>query len=143
MTDKKFFFEKVIATPNQKLLLLNFLRDRKYKISHSFLPNENDHNKFVEEHPYREWHIVKENDKGIGSFYIQFNNSIGINLKKQTQNCIEEIINFINDKYLPQPESLSQIPPYFYINIPSKNLELQAILDKMKKFDQLQVSYKI
>jgi len=142
MIDRKFFFEKVTATPSQKLLLFNFLKERKYKISHSLLPDENDHNKFVEKHPYRDWYIIRENHKGIGSFYIQFDNSIGINLNKQTQNCVEEIINFIKRRYVPKTESLSKIPPYFYINIPSKNLELQAILDKME-FDQLQVSYKI
>lgn len=142
MTNEKFLFEKVTATPNQKLLLFKLLRERKYKISHTFLPNENDHNKFVEEHPYRGWYIVKEKDIGIGSFYIQFNNSIGINLNKQTQNCIEEIINFIKVRYVPQPESLSQIPPYFYINIPIENLELKAIFDKMK-INSLQISYKI
>ena len=142
MTAKRFFFEKIIATPSQKLLLFNFLRERKYKISHSLLPNENAHNKFVEKHPYREWYIVKENEKGIGSFYIQYDNSIGINLNKQTQNCVEEIIKFIKVNYIPQPKSLSKIPPYFYINIPSKNIELQSILEEMR-IDQIQVSYKI
>ena len=55
---KKINFEKICGTDRQKNILFNLLKQRKYKISHSNIPDIISHNNFVENHPYRAWFIV-------------------------------------------------------------------------------------
>ena len=142
MNNKQIIFDKVTGSSNQKLILFNLLKKRKYKISHSELPSQEKHNHFVDNHPYRDWFIVKENEIEIGSFYLKFDNSVGLNLIKQSQFCVDSIINFIRINYLPEVYSESIVPTYFYINISNDNFELQNILHKLN-FNKIQVSYKI
>ena len=52
------------------------------------------------------------------------------------------ILNFIKQNFSINKEVSSMIPSFFYINISSDNLELQAILDKID-VRKLQISYKI
>ena len=135
-------FEKISGNQRQKNILFKLLKRRKYKISHSQIPNISLHNNFVENHPYRAWFIIFDKKEEIGTFYIKFDNSIGINLEIQTKENIELILNFIKSNFLPQNEVSSLIPPYFYLNISRDNFQLQGILDEME-ISKLQVSYKI
>ena len=135
-------FEKICGSERQKNILFQLLKKRIYKISHSEIPDIKSHDKFVENHPYRAWFIIFENGKEIGTFYIKFDNSIGLNLINQTKKNIEFILGFIKSNFSPQDELSSLIPPYFYLNISSENLELKAILEEMKIY-KLQTSYKI
>ena len=140
--DQKINFEKICGSERQKIILFELLKKRKYNISHSQIPDINLHNKFVENHPYREWFIVFQKEQEIGTFYIKFDNSIGLNLMKQTKENIQLILDFINSKFSPKKEISSLVPPYFYLNISSDNFELQAILEELKIY-KLQISYKI
>lgn len=135
-------FEKISGSERQKKILFRLLKQRKYKISHLQTPDIRSHNNFVENHPYRAWFIVFDKKEEIGTFYIKFDNSIGINLLIQTKENIEFILSFIKSNYLPQNEVASLIPSYFYLNISSDNFQLQGILDEME-ITKLQVSYKI
>jgi len=139
---KNINFEKVFGSDRQKNILFKLLKQRKYKISHSQIPDINLHNKFVENHPYRAWFIVFNKQEEIGTFYIKFDNSIGINLIFQTKENIQCILKFIKSNFSPQKEISSLIPPYFYLNISSDNNQLQFILEELG-IDKLQVSYKI
>ena len=112
-------FEKISGNQRQKNILFKLLKRRKYKISHSQIPNISLHNNFVENHPYRAWFIIFDNKENI-----------------------ELILNFIKSNFLPQNEVSSLIPPYFYLNISRDNFQLQGILDEME-ISKLQVSYKI
>ena len=140
--ENNIFFEKISGTHKQKKLLFELLKKRKYKISHNKLPSFEKHITFVNNHPYKVWYLVIENDKPIGAFYIKADNSIGLNLLIQTEIVIKSIINFIKMNYLPTNKVASKIPPYFYINVPSKNIELMEILDK-RKIKRIQISYQL
>ena len=135
-------FEKIFGSDRQKIILFRLLKKRKYKISHSQIPDIYSHNKFVENHPYRAWFIVFDKQNEIGTFYIKFDNSIGLNLIIQTKENIEYILKFVRSNFSPQKELSSQIPPYFYLNVSSENYQLQNILEEMG-ICKLQVSYKI
>ena len=139
---KNIHFEKICGSDRQKNLLYQLLKKRKYKISHTQIPDIKLHNNFVENHPYREWFIVSENEEEIGTFYIKFDNSIGLNLIIQNKENISYILKFVKNNFLPQKEVSSLIPPFFYLNIASENYQLQCILDEMK-INKLQISYKI
>ena len=140
--NKNINFEKIYGSDRQKNILFQLLKKRIYKISHSEIPDIKSHNEFVENHPYRAWFIIFENGKEIGTFYIKFDNSIGLNLTNQTKQNIEIILGFIKSNFEPQKEISSLIPSYFYLNISSENIELEAILEEMKIY-RLQTSYKI
>ncbi len=139
---KKINFEKISGSDRQKKILFNLLKQRKYKISHSEVPDINLHIKFVENHPYRAWFIVFDEQNEIGTFYIKFDNSIGINLEVQTKENIESVLKFIQSNFSPLKEVASVIPPYFYLNISSDNYQLQCILESIGIY-KLQISYKI
>ena len=142
INNQKLNFEKIYGTKRQKIILFELLKKRKYNISHSQIPDINLHNKFVDNHPYREWFIIFQKEQEIGTFYIKQDNSIGLNLIKQTKESIQLILDYINSKFSPEEEISSLVPAYFYLNISSDNFELQAILEELK-IPKLQISYKI
>ena len=142
INNQKLNFEKIYGTKRQKIILFELLKKRKYNISHSQIPDINLHNKFVDNHPYREWFIIFQKEQEIGTFYIKQDNSIGLNLIKQTKESIQLILDYINSKFSPEEEISSLVPSYFYLNISSDNFELQAILEELK-IPKLQISYKI
>ena len=135
-------FKKITGTNSQILILFSLLDNRKYKISHKSMPSLENHKNFVLNNPYREWYLVEKGNIDIGSFYIKFDNSIGINLKEYSIDIIKAIINFIKENYSPQAPSPSLIPPYFYINSSSENHLLKAIFTELN-IQSIQVSYKI
>ena len=140
--NKKIIFKKVIGEDKQKEMLFNLLKKRKYNISHAELPDIKKHNTFVDNHPYREWFIVSRGKELLGTFYIKFDNSIGINIIEQNIENIELILNFIKKNFSPNKEVSSMVPAFFYINIASDNSELQDIMNKVN-VRKLQISYKI
>ena len=56
------------------------LKLRTSTISHKHQPTLEEHKKFVINHPYRFWFLVKESDEYIGSVYLKHDNSIGLNI---------------------------------------------------------------
>ena len=88
-------FKKITGTNSQILILFSLLDKRKYNISHENMPSLENHRNFVINNPYRAWYLVKKSKINIGSFYIKFDNSIGINLKGYSFDIITEIIKFI------------------------------------------------
>ena len=73
-------FEKVEITKKHIDILFKLLSNRKFNISHKEMPSFSEHEKFVSSNPYRYWYLISNKKKYIGSFYIQYDNSIGINL---------------------------------------------------------------
>ena len=106
------------------------------------MPSFENHTKFVIDNPYRVWYLLEKESIDIGSFYIKFDNSIGINLQEYSLDNIESIITFIKNNYSPLPSFPSMIPPYFYINSPINNAKLKSILNKLEVIP-IQISYKI
>ena len=123
-------------------LLYELLSKRSYSISHKVLPTKIEHIKFINSKPYRFWAIIFDNDNLIGSFYIQNDNSIGVNLRKVNKEIVQYLLQFISINIKPREAIKSKIPDYFFINVPYDNIKLKKILSDLK-FKPIQVSYKI
>tara|TARA_Y100000589_G_C26951523_1_gene546687 strand:+ start:27 stop:455 length:429 start_codon:yes stop_codon:yes gene_type:complete len=142
MNNSKVNFQIVTNSEQTISLLYELLAKRKHKISHKEMPNYDDHRKFVSNHPYRYWYIIKTTNIPIGSFYIKSDNSVGINIIDESKEIIECIINFINANIEPNPSVKSMIPDYFFVNIPSTNINLINIFENLNK-KSIQSSYQI
>lgn len=136
------FFELVTNTSEQIENLYELLKGRDFSISHKNLPSYSDHEKFVKNAPYRFWYIIKYSDEIIGSFYLKWDNSIGINFNKADKNLVIKIISYVRSSFQPMPEVPSFIPNYFYLNVSAHNQNLIDIIDQLGE-ERLQVSYKL
>lgn len=123
-------------------ILYKLLKGRHHSISHKCVPSFEEHQKFVLDNRYRCWHIIFVSCKLYGTFYIQNNNSIGLNLIYNDAAVVADLVNFINIKFTPLKEIKSDTPPYFYLNIASKNRELQQIISDFG-FVCIQTSYQL
>ena len=135
-------FELIIRKKSQIEILYKLLKNRVHKISHSKIPNYDNHKKFVESHPYRKWYLVKKKSSYVGTFYIKDDNSIGLNLNNVDKDLVLECIDYIKRNFVPRETSASMVPDYFYINVAATNDELIKIMDE-HFFNQLQISFKI
>ena len=141
-SNTRFRFEKVDGTQEQIEMLYSFLSKRSYSISHKNLPSPESHKHFVLFHPSRAWFIVFEGEEFHGSFYLQKDNSIGVNLLRQTDDIIGAIVNYIKGRFDPYGHIPSVTPPFFYINVAHSNSEMQEILIN-KGLKALQISYQL
>ena len=123
-------------------ILYKLLKKRSNNISHQYLPDYEKHKIFVKNNPYFKWYIVYLFGKEIGTFYLQFNNSIGININNPTKSIIDEILDFIKTNFSPHEEVSSQIPSYFYVNIADTNQDLIDIMRSLE-LSQIQVTFKL
>ena len=139
---KTLRFEKVKGTDAQVKILFSLLSSRKHSISHLKVPNYEDHRNFVISNPYRIWFIIFINSEAVGSFYLQNDNSIGLNINCYNSDIIDKILTFINEKFKPMPSVPSLIPPFFYLNVSYKNSDLRKVLMK-RNLIPLQISYKL
>ena len=135
-------FEKITGSKEQIVALYNLLKKRIHVISHQKLPSFKDHKNFVLRNPYLDWFLVSKNSYPIGSFYIKRDNSLGLNLVIQDHATVIKIIDFINENLRPVSELPSEVPPFFYINVPYSNTELQKIVTEAELIP-IQVSYKL
>ena len=138
----KITFETITGSDQQIDMLYNQLKNRKYDISHKFLPPFEDHIKFVKNHPYRYWMMILKDGFPIGTFYIQADNSIGLNISEPFPRLILEVLAYIREKFTPLKEVKSKIPPYFFFNVPYNNEKLRELLIHAGSVP-IQISYKI
>jgi RimJ/RimL family protein N-acetyltransferase len=147
LTDEILFFlprEKLTfaeVTSEHTGILYEFLEDRKHNISHKDLPEYEDHKSFVENHPYLHWCIIFYKEP-IGAFYIQKDNSISININNPKIDIVNEILLFIKKNFKPMNAIPSSVPPYFFLNIASSNVEFIKILEQLE-LQAVQVSYRL
>ena len=106
------------------------------------MPEFENHKIFVKNNPYKFWYFIENKSEIIGTFYIKYDNSIGLNLIKYSQTTLAKIIEFIRENFSPEKECPSTIPPYFYINTPINNKELHFILQELD-LKSIQISFKI
>ena len=123
-------------------ILYELLKMRIHKISHNKLPSFQRHQNFVKNHPYYKWYIIYLNDIAVGTFYIQNDNSIGINLNNPRKFVLQEIFEFITKNFDPKEGISSKIPNYFYLNVASTNIELINIIRNLG-LDLIQFSFKL
>ena len=135
-------FELIIGKEFQIDILYKLLKDRTHNISHSKVPDYEEHIKFVNSHPYRSWYLIKKKNNYVGTFYIKDDNSIGLNVINLDKNIVLNCINYIKRNFAPRESSASMVPNYFFINVAATNHELIKIMDELI-INQLQISYKI
>jgi L-amino acid N-acyltransferase YncA len=121
--------------------LFELLKKRKHFISYTKVPSYESHKSFVESNPYMHWYLISL-DQPVGTFYIQSDNSIGLNFCNPTADIVKEVLGFLKRNFEPQKAIPSKVPPYFYINVSVKNLDIKNILDGLK-LNPIQVSYKL
>ena len=136
----KLKFKKVESSDCS--VLYGLLKERNFNISHRNLPTYENHKKFVNNNPYLEWYIIFLFDKVLGTFYIQEDNSIGINIINPNESIINEILDFILNNFSPKEEVLSKIPNYFYVNVANTNKELIDIMNNCG-FNLIQLTFKL
>lgn len=140
------------STTNQRLkfkavdmsdakILYELLNNRAYNISHSNETSFEDHLTFIKNTPYLHWYLISTNIP-IGTFYILENNSIGLNIKIQSEEIVSQIINFIKNNFTPQKPFASKVPSYFYINTPIRNTNMIKLLEK-NNLISIQITHKI
>ena len=122
-------FELVIPTAAQIETLYKQIKKRSHNISHKSVPSFDQHAKFVQNHPYREWVIVKDNDRAIGNVYIHFDNSIGLHFESSKYfDRVDEVLRFVNTSSLPLPAEPSVRIGEFFFRVSSDNRLLQERL---------------
>ena len=132
---------KIVDLSDSKILY-ELLKIRKHKISHNELPSFQIHQNFVKNCPYYKWYIIYLNDIAVGTFYIQNDNSIGINLNHPRKFILQEIFEFITKNFSPKEAIASKIPNYFYLNVASTNTELINLIRKLG-LELIQFSFKL
>lgn len=127
---------------NDTEVLFELLTQRVHSISHMKTPTWDEHEAFVKANPYRYWTIILEDDCPIGTFYLQDNNSVGLNINEPTLYLVSQVLTNIRTKFKPLGEKKSKVPPYFYINAPYGNKKLGQLLIHFEA-KPIQISYKI
>ena len=138
----KFNAELIIGTDEQNKILYDLLSKRTFKISHELMPDFDEHIKFVLENPYRCWFLLKNKDVYFGSFYIHNDNSVGINLIKYEEEIVIWCLKFINKQFEHLTPIKSVIPPFFYVNVSPKNMDMNSFF-KAKNYELIQQSYRV
>ena len=136
----KLTFKKVEYT--DCALLYELLKEREHYISHAKLPDYENHRNFVRDSPYLNWYIIYLFGQALGTFYIQYDNSIGINIKNASRSIINEVFNFILKNFSPREEVSSLIPSYFFVNVANTNKDLIDIINSLDLL-QIQVTFKL
>jgi hypothetical protein len=133
-------FEKFTGAEHQGDVLYELLKKRKHNISHKSNPTKYEHNKFINNHPYRAWYLILKNNKYIGSTYVLKNNCISINFINEDFEILSSVLKFIFKHYKPLKEIKSERPPNFYINVPPNNKKIRFELNKIGA-KKIQITY--
>lgn len=124
--NSNIILEEIAPNKEQIRVLFDQLKQRKFNISHRYLPKYEDHEEFVKNHPYRAWFIIKKLGEIIGNIYVQFDNSIGLNcVDETTEEQIENILKILTSKLPPLEGSPSIRFGDYFLNVSASNLNLQ------------------
>ena len=123
-------------------VLFELLKQRVHSISHIETPTWDEHEAFVKANPYRYWAIILEDGCPVGTFYLQDDNSVGLNINEPSLYLVSQILINIRAKFKPLREKKSKVPPYFYVNASCGNEKLGQLLIQCEA-KPIQISYKI
>ncbi len=130
--------KEVIPTSNQISILYDLLKIRKFNISHDIMPTIYQHENFVKNHPYRGWYLIYDatnNSNLIGSVYVNFDNSVGLNMDVDKISFSAEYFTQILKKQIrplaPKPSKVFR--DYFY-NVSPKNSDMVRWLSNSRYF---------
>ena len=96
----------------------------------------------MKSNPYRHWALVFEADALVGSYYIQNDNSIGLNLLHARKTLVCELIDHIKSNFEPAAGIKTKVAAHFYINVAYDNEDLKKNLDELD-IVPIQISFKI
>ena len=133
--------DPVMPSDIQTELLYQQLSSRTCSISHNELPSYENHKEFVAKNPYRAWFIIKSKDLVLGNVYVQYDNSIGLNVCIQiTEIQIKSVLDLISNKLKPLEPIPSVRSGKFFLNVATSNIELQnkltnlGLIEKQRSF---------
>lgn len=120
--------EQIVGTERQISALYELFNNRQHRISAAVRIDKDAHHKFVTDHPYRAWFLIKSSNLVLGSLYISFDNAIGLDLEHAENISLNQLVSLVSEKYEPLPEIPSVRAGYFHINVPSGNHNLIRVL---------------
>ena len=112
-------------------ILFEFLKKKKYNISHNNFIDFEDHSQLVSKHPYRKWFLIKDKIRFIGSIYVTYENTIGINIITNEDNLLKECLDNLFKIIKPLPPLPSIRNKNFLVNISPENKFLKKALLKI------------
>jgi hypothetical protein len=130
MSDQITFTEVQLIDKHFRLLYSS-LSNRRFNISHENTPSFEEHLKFVRNHPYRIWVLVEMNQISLGNFYIQQDNSIGVNVEEEYLEHLPTIVDMISKKWDPLPPIPSLRNKNFFMNVSRENNKLISVIKRM------------
>lgn len=135
----KIELNEVQSKDADKLYALLLSRDN--NISNLVNPSKESHEQFVKNHPYVCWYLVSI-DNDLGTFYLQNDNSIGININNVSKFLVKHVLKYIYQNFKPKKAVPSKIPSYFYVNTSCDNTNLHQILNDLS-LKAIQTSFKL
>ncbi len=133
--------EHIVPTATQVSTLYDLLKARRHSISHAGLPSYAEHSAFVFNNPYRHWYLVSQHGPVLGSIYVQFDNSVGINFVRDIESDeLSSIIVSLRELVKPLEPLPSLRFADFFINVPHSDTRLQSCLERIG-YTPAQVGY--
>jgi arsenate reductase-like glutaredoxin family protein len=124
-------------------ILYQHLQNRTHHISNTKKTSFEKHKKFVKNHPYRVWFMVKEGNEVLGNVYVKYDNSIGLYFSKRISNeRLKEILRIVGMQLSPLDAIASVRNDKFHINVASSNIDLQNKLVELG-LEEIQRTYTI
>ena len=136
------FLKVDIDDESHHRILYKILKSRKYNISNDNKFNYEEHKDFVLKNPYHKWYLILNNKEILGSFYITFDNNIGISLISEEKYFYKEIITQIVSIHKPNPGIKSVRSKYFTFNVNPENHKIQEVFKELG-FKKIQTTYAI
>lgn len=133
-------FKRIRGSDEDIHTLYQLLQLRENNISHAAMPSLAEHYKFVKNHPYRFWYLLKRKKTPIGSVYFHFDNSIGVSIPKQSSSVVAVALRRAVSLHHPLHAKKSVRADQFYINSSPENQQLRRAL-RLIGWKVLQVSY--
>ena len=115
---KKISFKEVVEEDCD--VLFELLKKRAHSISHQSIPTKNEHIQFMKAKPYRYWVVVLDGIRPVGTFYLQSDNSIGLNLLQPTRSLVSDILQHIQESFEPMKEVKSIFYNQNFFSVVSK-----------------------
>ena len=106
------------------------LKLRTSTISHKHQPTLKEHKKFLMNHPYRLWFLVKESEEYIGTVYLKHDNSIGLNITDNFRDLTKEVLQKVVDSFEPLPPSKSMRTSNFIVNVALEDIFLANTIEE-------------
>ena len=111
-----------------KKILFDFLKKKRHNISHDNDIDFEHHSKFVSKHPYRKWFLIKDQIRFIGSIYVTYENTIGINIINNEESLLKECLHILFKIIKPLPPLPSRRNKNFLVNLSPDNQILKNAL---------------